>query len=332
MNLVTGGAGFIGSHLVHRLVESGQPVRVLERPLANVDHLPLSRIEVVRGDIRDDAAVTAAVQGCDRVYHLAGDPNLWRRDQKEFDAINHLGAERVMRRALEAGAARVLYVSTESILTTREPLTGAVESLRLRESDMLGPYCLSKFRGECAAFRLAQAGAPVVVCSPTLPIGPGDRNLTPPSRLAVAFCRGRVPAFVDCRFNLVDARDVAHGLVQAMRTGRTGVRYLLGGHNTRLADWLAVLARVVGRPAPRRTVPYPLALATGWVSERWADLVTHRMPMATVTGVRLTRRSMHFDATASLTELGLTPRSVEDSTADAVAWYRAQGWIAPERR
>ncbi|MBU6210364.1 MAG: NAD-dependent epimerase/dehydratase family protein, partial [Planctomycetes bacterium] len=72
MNLVTGGAGFIGSHLVHRLVESGQPVRVLERPLANVDHLPLSRIEVVRGDIRDDAAVTAAVQGCDRVYHLAG--------------------------------------------------------------------------------------------------------------------------------------------------------------------------------------------------------------------------------------------------------------------
>lgn len=332
MNLVTGGAGFIGSHLVRQLVERGEPVRVLELPDATVDHLPISHIELVRGDIRDDASVKAAVRGCDRVYHLAGDPNLWRRDRGQFEAINHRGAERVMRQALDAGASRVLYVSTESILATRGHAPGAVESLRLRESDMLGPYCLSKFRGERAAFALADAGAPVIVCSPTLPIGPGDRNLTPPSRLAVAFCRGRVPAFVDCRFNLIDARDVADGLVRAMQRGRPGLRYLIGGHNTRLADWLAVLARVVGRAAPRRTVPYPLALATGWLSERWADLVTHRTPMATVTGVRLTRRSMHFDASASLAELGLSPRSVEVSTSDAVAWYRAQGWIAPAHR
>jgi dihydroflavonol-4-reductase len=168
----------------------------------------------------------------------------------------------------------------------------------------------------------------VIVCSPTLPIGPGDRGQTPPTRLAVAFCQGRIPAYVDCRLNLIDVRDAADGLVRAMERGRPGIRYLLGAHNTRLVDWLSLLARMIGRPAPRWHVPYPIALATGWISERWADHVSHRMPMATVTGVRLTRRSMHFDASISVRELGLQPRSVEASTADAVAWYRSQGWIS----
>ncbi len=328
MNLVTGGAGFIGSHLVRQLVERGETVRVLERPGASVDHLPLDRIEVVRADIRDHALVRSLVRGCARVYHLAADPNLWRRDRDGFDAINHVGAVHLMRAALDAGASRVLFVSTESILTSRHFAGGAVETVRFREQDMLGPYCLSKFRGERAAFELAEAGAPVIVCSPTLPIGPGDRGQTPPTRLAVAFCQGRIPAYVDCRLNLIDVRDAADGLVRAMERGRPGIRYLLGAHNTRLVDWLSLLARMIGRPAPRWHVPYPIALATGWISERWADHVSHRMPMATVTGVRLTRRSMHFDASISVRELGLQPRSVEASTADAVAWYRSQGWIS----
>ena len=64
----------------------------------------------------------------------------------------------------------------------------------------------------------------------------------------------------DCRFNLIDARDVATGMIAAMKKGRPGVRYLLGGQNYRLADWLKVLGKEVGRPVPRFTVPYSLAL------------------------------------------------------------------------
>ena len=329
MILVTGGAGFIGSHLVDQFTRDNQPVRVLEHPNASVDHLPLNKIELVRADIRDISAVNQAVRGCDQVYHLAADPNLWRRNRGEFDAINHVAAVHVMRAALDAGAQRVLYVSTESILTSAKKIIGAVENARFQEQDMIGPYCLSKFRAERAAFELAATGAPVIVCSPTLPIGPGDRNQTPPTRLAVAFCRGKIPAYLDCEFNLIDARDAAVGLIRAMQRGRTNVRYLIGAHNTRLVHWLELLARITNRPAPRKKVPYVVALAAGWISELWADNVSHRMPMATVTGVRLTRRSMYFDPSASLTELGLQPRSVEESTRDAVRWYQEQKWLEP---
>lgn len=310
-----------------QLLEQKRPVRVLERPGAPADHLPLDRIELVRADIRDEAAVREAVRNCSHVYHLAADANLWRRDRGEYDAINHVGAMNVVRSALDSGAERVLHTSTESILTSRDFNGGAVETLRFRESDMIGDYCRSKFRAEQAMFRLAEEGAPVVVASPALPVGPGDRQQTPPTRMSVAFCRGELPAYLDCRFNLVDARDVAAGLILAMARGRTGIRYLLGGENHRLSDWLRILGGEIGRPVPRWTVPYAVALSVAWFSERWADYVSGSMPMATVTGVRLTRRNMFFDPSASLAELGLKPRPSRESARDAVAWYRQQGWI-----
>jgi dihydroflavonol-4-reductase len=328
VNLVTGGGGFVGSHLVQQLVAGGEPVRVLEHPAAEVSHLPLQRIELVQADIRDSGAMRNLMRGCDRVYHLAADPNLWRRNRREFDEINHIGSLNVMRAALDSGVSRVLYVSTESILTSDEFKGGAVESVRFREEDMIGPYCLSKFRAEYAAFQLAEAGAPVVVCSPTLPIGPGDRNQTPPTRLSVDFCQGKIPAYLDCKLNLIDVRDVALGLVRAMQQGRPGIRYLLAGHNYRLIEWLQILGSIVNRPAPRWTIPYPVAVGIAWFNELWADHISHCMPMATVTGVRLTKRTMHFDPSKTFADLGLkAPRPIEESARDAVQWYRQQHWI-----
>ena len=324
---MTGGAGFVGSHLVQQLLDEDQCVRVLEHPGAAVDHLPLDRIELVRADICDETAVRASTRECRYVYHLAADPNLWRRDRREFDAVNHVGTVNVMRAALDNGAERVLHTTTESILTSRDSNGGAVEDLRLKEGDMLGPYCLSKFHAEEAVFQMADGGAPIVVVCPTVPVGPGDRRQTPPTRMSLAFCRGELPGYLDCRLNLVDVRDVATGMILAMRRGRTGIRYLLGGENQWLSDWLRILGDETGQPVPQWRVPYALALTIAWFSERWADYVSGSMPLATVTGVRLTRRCMFFDPAASMIELGLTPRPITESARDAVAWYREQGWF-----
>ena len=327
MILVTGGAGFLGSHLVAQLLDAGQPVRVLERPGASAEHLALDRIELVSADIRDESAVREAARDCEYVYHLAADANLWRRDRGEFDRVNRLGTVHVMRAALDNGAKRILYTSTESILSSRNSNGGAVEKLRLKASDMLGPYCLSKFHAEEEVFRLVEEGAPIIVVSPTLPVGPGDRGQTPPTRMSVAFCKGELPAYLDCRFNLIDARDVATGMILAMEKGRTGIRYLLGAENLRLSDWLTILGEDAGQPVLRWKVPYALALCVAWFSETWADYVSGKMPMATITGVRLTRRNMFFDPSASLKELGLHPRPIREAARDAVAWYRSQGWL-----
>jgi dihydroflavonol-4-reductase len=330
--IVTGGAGFIGTHLVERLVDSGQRVRVVERPGAAVDHLPAG-VEVVFADIRDRAAVARAMAGAGRVYHLAANPNLWVRDRDEFRAVNYQGTIHVLDAALAAGAGRVLHTSTESILT-KAGATGPIdEDVEITADDTVGPYCRSKLLAERYALSRAREGLPVVVANPTMPVGPGDRGMSPPTRLIRAFCRGRLPAVIDCTLNLIDVRDVALGLNLVMERGRPGRRYLLGHVNLTLVGLLQRLSELTGVAVPRWRVPYPVGLAVAALSELWADLVTGRTPTATLTGLRLSRRIMHFDPARSLGELGLRPRPLEESLADAVSWLRRAGHLGtPGRR
>lgn len=326
--LVTGGAGFIGSHLVGRLLERGDVVRVLERPGARIAHLPLERIELVHGDIRDRQAVAKAVRGCDAVYHLAANPHLWTHQRGLFRQVNYLGAVNVLGAAVEAGVRRVLHTSTESILTCVHQKGPIAEDQQVRMSDVIGPYCRSKFLAERHAFHLARAGAPVVIVNPTLPIGPGDFGRSPPTQMILDFCRGKRREYLDADLNLIDVRDVAEGMIRALEHGQPGRRYLLGHENLSIRDVFAHLARLTGLPEPRWRVPYALALAAAYANEFIADVWTHRPPVATVTGVKLTRRKMVFDARRSLTELGLQPRPAAQSLADAVAWFHAVGWLS----
>ncbi len=192
---------------------------------------------------------------------------------------------------------------------------------------MVGPYCRSKFDAEAFAFGLADSGAPVLVASPTLPIGPGDKGLSPPTRMTLACARGELPAYLDCRFNMMDVRDIAAGLARVLDRGLPGRRYLLGAWNIGLKEWLDMVARRAGGRAPLFRVPYLVALAAGWSSEFIADYFTGRMPQATVTGVRLTRYTMHFDPSRTLAELDLSPRPLEESLEDFFVDARRRGWL-----
>ena len=326
LTVVTGGAGFIGSHLVENLVRRGERVRVIERPGADVRHLPPAA-KVVRADIRVSEAVFEALRGAWRVYHLAANPNLWVRDRSEFDAVNHRGTVNVLDAAIAAGAERILHTSTESILTRARRTGPIAEDVEITPEDAVGPYCRSKLFAENEAMARAQAGHPVLIVNPTMPVGPGDRGISPPTRLIRDFCQGALPARMDCTLNVIDVRDVAEGIVLTMENGEPGRRYLLAGENLTLVDLLGILSELTGVSVPRWSVPYPVGLAVAWMSEVWADHVTGRTPKATVTGVRLTRRTMHFDASVSLRAIGLCPRPARQSLADCVSWLRATGQI-----
>lgn len=325
--LVTGGAGFIGSHLVRLLVARGENVRVLDLPHAPAAHLPLKHIELIHGDICDPDTVQYAVRGCREVYHLAGNPNLWVQQRGRFRQVNYVGTVNVIEAALAAGVSRVLHTSTESILTRARQTNAITEEQPVTYDDVIGPYCRSKYLAERYALQLGRAGAPVVVVNPTLPVGPGDFGRSPPTRMMLDFCKGKRREYLDADLNLIDVRDVAEGMLRTMERGRPGRRYLLGNENLSILAVFQVLARLTGLPEPRWRVPYPVALAAAYAGEFLADVLTHRAPAATITGVKLTRRRMHFDSSRSLAELGLRPRPVAESLAETVTWFRGIGWI-----
>lgn len=321
--LVTGGCGFIGRHLVSLLAARGDRVRVLD--LADWPHKadPLPpHVEMRRGSIQDQAALNRACLGIDTVFHLAANPNLWAPDPRTFHEVNYEGTLRVLDAAQAAKVTRFVYTSTESILKNiNAPRTSQAALIDERvdhgEEDVPGPYCRSKFRAEKAARDAAQGGLPVVIVNPTMPIGPGDLTLTPPTKMILGFLNGTTPAYLACDFNLVDARDAALGHVLAAQYGRVGERYILGHENLSLGRLLEELGRLSGLSMPRQRVPYWLAYVSALVSEGVANL-TKKPPMAPLTGVRLARSSMAFDCRKAQAELHWQCRPLAQSLIDTI--------------
>jgi dihydroflavonol-4-reductase len=327
IDLVTGGCGFIGRHVVAALRAGGASVRVLD--LAPADDLPTD-VEFVAGSILDAPHLDAAMAGVRHVYHLAGIAKLWARDRADFDRINGEGTTVVLRAAAAHRVERVIHCSTEAILLPKRGGAALIdETVQPTLANMPGPYTRSKLKAEQAVAAAVQSGLNALIVNPTVPIGPGDRNFTPPAAMLAMFLNGQSPAYLDCVLNLADVRDVAAGMVLAVERGRSGERYILGGDNLALRDILQLLERLSGRQMPKRAVPPWLALVSAAVTEWAADTVTGRVPAATREGVRLALRSGPFDSHKARSELGYRTRALQETLADAVRWLSTAGVASP---
>ncbi|HKK29115.1 MAG TPA: NAD-dependent epimerase/dehydratase family protein, partial [Alphaproteobacteria bacterium] len=304
-SLVTGGAGFVGRHLVAQLLERGETVRVLDRTIG--PPALLEDVESIEGSVTDSKTVARAMHGVESVFHLAAQTQLWARNRGSFVEINVEGTRQVMAQARAAGVQRVVHVSSiVTLIGKSTPRTGTTVSAesRLPASEMLGPYPRSKRQGEEIALAAACEGLQAIAVLPAVPVGPGDVNMTPPTRMLQQLLNGDLPAVLDCMLNLIDVRALARGLIAARDHGDAGHCYVLAGEDLRMAEFLARLERLTRLPMPKRRVPYPVALAAATVSEAMAS-VTGKPPSAPLTGVRLAGRPVWLDANAAQVDLGV---------------------------
>lgn len=317
MNLVTGGSGFIGGHLVTELRRRGEPVRVLDIDPKE----PPSGVELVRGSVTNRDDVRAAMRGVRRVFHVAGNPNLWASAPGELERVNAGGTRIVLEEAARQNVEMSAVTSSAAIhLHGQSP-----EHLRI--DDMPGAYSRSKLLAEQVALAAAERGQPVIVVSPTIPIGPGDHNLTPPTRMILDFLEGRNPAFLDFSLNLIDVRDVALGHIAAVERGTTGERYVLGNATLDLSTVLAKIQALTGVPMPRFRIPYLVAYLAALVSEFASRHLTHSPPRAPMEGVLMARQAALTDRSGTLRGLGIAPIPLEHSLQDAITWLSTTGRI-----
>jgi dihydroflavonol-4-reductase len=324
MTLITGATGFIGSHLVRELLARGDHVRVLVRPSSPLRHLTGLDVEVARGDLRNVAAVRAAVRGVRRIFHVGADYRLWVRDPTMVYETNVVGTKNILS-SIDSGVERVVYTSTvATIAVPRDRLPD--EDTEASLDEMIGHYKRSKLMAERAVLEAARRGAPIVIVNPTTPVGPGDWRPTPTGQVIVDFLRHRMPAYVQTGLNLVPVEDVARGHLLAAERGRVGERYLLGGRNMTFKAVLDTLAAVSGRPAPRVRLPWHAAMAIG-IADQFVAGLRGRDPRIPLDGVRMARHNMWVKCTKAQHELGFAPGSINGALERAVEWYRQQGYI-----
>ena len=316
--LVTGGSGFVDSHVVRELAARGDELRLLVRRGSNLDHLGDIEFERTSGDVLDRRAVARAVKGADRVFHVAGTTSmLAQRRQRVFD-LNVKGTRIVLEESLKQGVERVVFTSSVAAIGPASP-RGTVDETQAFGAGALGiAYVNSKHEAEVEALRLAAHGLPVVIVNPSFVLGPDDPRGTS-MELVRRFLLGRIPAYVDGGLNVVDVRDVARGHVLADEKGDPGERYILGARNFTFDRLFADLARLSGREhVPVKVPSAPTLLAVQLMS--WAGIPLPISPDE----VRSAGCWWTYRNGKARKRLGFEPRPHEETLEDAVRWQMEQ--------
>jgi dihydroflavonol-4-reductase len=325
--LVTGATGFVGSAVARALVADGLAVRALVRPRSDRRNLQGVAATPVEGDLTDPESLARAVAGCRYVFHVAADYRIWVPDPEAMLRTNVEGTRALMQAAQAAGVERIVYTSSVAALGLTKDGSPADETAPVSEDAIAGIYKKSKYRAEQAVLAMVREhGLPAVIVNPAAPVGPRDIKPTPTGRMIGDAAAGRMPAYVDTGLNIVHVDDVAAGQLLALRHGRIGERYILGGENLMLVQVLAMVAELTGRRPPRiRLSPallWPVALAC----EAAAKLggVT---PLVTRDHLRMAHKIMFHTSAKAEQELGYRHRPAREAIADAIAWFRAHGTV-----
>jgi len=327
--LVTGAAGFLGSHVTRQLVARGENVRVLIRASSTNRAIADLPLEYVTGDLRDPPSLERALAGVQRVFHVAADYRLWAKRKREIYDSNVGGTKNILDAAKRAGVAQFIYTSTVATIAVDRPQLPN-ESTDAKLEEMVGHYKRSKWMAEREALKAGKEGLPVIVAMPTTPVGPWDWKPTPTGKIILDFLNGKMPGYVETGLNFVGVEECAAGHLLVAEKGKVGERYLLGAENMTLKQMLDTLSKITGLSAPRLKIPHGLALGVAYLETAFSRLLW-REPQIPVEGVKIARHMMFVDCSRAQRELGFKPGPVAAALERAVRWYEANGYVAPGR-
>jgi len=320
--LVTGATGFLGRHLCVQLAESGHEVLALARATARAPGH--AGVRAVKGDILDAAAMRAASEGCDGVFHCAGRVSRDPQDATALWEAHVVGTRITLEAARAAGVKRVVHASTSgTIAISDDPDAVATEDTPapLRYIERFA-YYRTKLYAEYEALEQQRQGLEVVIVNPSLLLGPGDVHGSSTGDVK-RFLDGRIPMVPAGGVAYVDARDAAGAMVLAMAKGTPGRRYLLNASNCTLAEFFGRLERVSGVKGPslRMMKSATLARLGAKALERAARVIGAEAPVDPVSA-EMGQLFWYCDSGRAERELGWVARDAVATLADTVTDLR----------
>ncbi|HEY1694523.1 MAG TPA: NAD-dependent epimerase/dehydratase family protein [Polyangiaceae bacterium] len=324
---VTGGTGFLGRHVVEQLTSLGWRVVALHRPTSDVRHLKAYGVELAVGSITEPDSLRAAIpEGCDAVFHIAGNTSLWSGDREQQTRENVDGTRFVVEAALAKKARRLVHTSTEGAWGEQQPHeAGFDETAKSNALDSFINYERSKYLGELEVEKGVAAGLEACMMCPGHIVGKYDTSQW--ARLITLVNTGKLPGVPPGRGTWAHATQVAKAHVAAVDRGRSGERYLLGGAWASYLEVVTVIGRLTGKKVPVKTMPGWVIRALGRVSQ-WGSYVTRRAPTVTPEIAAGTSRPPHlFKSDKAIRELGYEAVPVEAMLKESFDWLKAEGLV-----
>jgi dihydroflavonol-4-reductase len=320
--LVTGGTGFLGSHLVRQLVEDGtRDIRVMATTIP--DWLVDLGVEPFEGSITKVDDAKRAVEGIKEIYHLAGRVSREREDAREMYKIHVDGTRVLCDAALKAGVKTIVLASTSGTIAVSETGDSIPDETLTPPLEIISrwPYYASKSYQEMAALeRFNGKGLRLVIMNPSLLLGPGDERLSS-TKVILDFMARKIGAVPTGGLSFVDARDTAKAFRTAMKKGRHGERYLLGAANWTFERFFGRLERLTKISAPKLALPSKL-MVTG---SRVVDSLFKQWNFASPVepgAIEMAQYFWYLNCNKAARELSFKPRDPGETLHDTVVYLR----------
>lgn len=321
--LITGGTGFLGVHLVKKLITLGHTLRLLIRETSDVSHFEeFKNIKYINGDVRDIESIYKATDNVDSIFHLAAYTGIWQPKKKSlYYDINVKGTENVAKVALEKNV-NMVYVSSFTALgpTPPEPVDES------HENDIFSmEYEKSKFQAKRLVKDLIPKGLKVIIFYPGIVYGPGDFNIF--GKMLYDIMRGKIlplglcPGKGESMACLSYIRDVINGLVNAIdREELVGEDFILGGENVKFKDYLDKIAEIA-RDKKAKKIPMKIAMVYAWILEARARM-TKKIPPLTRATLNAIKFNRAYSSKKAIEKLGYKITPLEEGLKETIAWYR----------
>ena len=327
--LVTGATGFLGAHLLKKLVEKGHQIRILKEESAPLDLIKdlveNNNIEIIAGDIRKLETVRKAVKGCENVFHLVGIISYWSKfDSLQYD-VNVKGTKNIVKACLENNTKRLVYVSSTTAVGTENKGKLATEETLYNLFPLRISYCDTKFLAEQEVYKGIAKGLDAVILCPGSMYGEGDaRKIKTDFTFSFKFPISLI--YINGGIAVVDVEDVAEGMVRALERGKKGERYLLVSENLSFYDIRKIIATALGKKTPFICLPnwflLPLSYLFLCISK-----ITGKKPKLTPEIARMNRVHLYFSNQKAKRELGMRFKPFKESIQKAVEWYKNHGYL-----
>ncbi|MCX6078009.1 MAG: SDR family oxidoreductase [Chloroflexi bacterium] len=327
--LVTGATGHIGNVLVRKLVEQGEKVRALTLPGENTNSLHGVDVELIHGDVLDNASLDASLKGVRQVFHLAGIISIMPGENMLIRRVNVEGTVNVLKAAVRAGVERLVYTSSIHALARIPHGTTVDEAVPYDPENTYGVYDQSKAQATLQVQRAVQAGLDAVIACPTGVIGPFDFRSSMMGEVIRSAALRRLTPYVDGAYDFVDVRDVADGLIAAAQKGLSGSSYILSGQRISVRYLLDTVHEVTGNGFARFKVPLPLAEFAARFTPLYYRL-SQASPRFTPYSLEVLQSNSFISHAKASRELGYTSRPLLESIHDAIQWFFEHYHLQPE--
>jgi nucleoside-diphosphate-sugar epimerase len=321
--LITGSTGYIGSLLTLKLAEQGEDIRILVRKDPELAAFNRPNIKVYKGDITDPASLETAMQGVDKVYHMAAYARLWAKDPDTFQKINVEGTRNVMETAWNAGVRKIVYTSTAGVI-------GPSKDKPMSETDpriigFFNAYEETKTQAEQVTMGYVNRGLDVSIVNPSRVYGPGlDTGSNPVTKIVELYVKRKwhvIPGNGEDVGSYCYVDDVVDGHINAMLKGGKGERYIFGGVNASFNELISLIRKHSGVNKKLYNLPFPMLSFVSHAMKTWS-IISGTPPMITPDWVKRYDYHWKLDSSKAVREINYNIRPLDEGIQQTVAWIR----------